>query len=70
MSGIALVIKKIGTQKALAEALGVSTMSVSKWVSTGRIPVDRVLTIEKLTGVPRYELRPDIYPPEEYKQAS
>jgi DNA-binding transcriptional regulator YdaS (Cro superfamily) len=49
MSGITLVIKKIGTQKALAEALGVSTMSVSKWVSTGRIPVDRVLTIEKLT---------------------
>jgi DNA-binding transcriptional regulator YdaS (Cro superfamily) len=28
------------------------------------------LTLEKLTGVPRYELRPDIYPPEEYKKAS
>lgn len=25
--------------------------------------------LEKATGVPRYELRPDIYPPEEYKKA-
>lgn len=28
------------------------------------------LNIEKLTGIPRYELRPDIYPPEEYKKTS
>lgn len=26
--------------------------------------------LEKHTGIPRHEIRPDIYPPEEYKQAS
>jgi len=27
-----------------------------------RIPAERVLDIERATGVPRHELRPDIYP--------
>ena len=30
---------------------------------TGRAPAEWVLPIEKETGVPRWKLRPDIYPP-------
>lgn len=49
------------SQKNLAAALGVSEMAVSQW-KVRRVPAERVLQIEVLTGVPRYELRPDIYP--------
>jgi DNA-binding transcriptional regulator YdaS (Cro superfamily) len=30
--------------------------------ATGRVPAERVLSIEAATGVPRHELRPDLYP--------
>jgi len=53
----------------VAKALGISRQAVGQWFK-GEIPAERVLELERLTGVPRYELRPDIYPPEEYKQAS
>jgi DNA-binding transcriptional regulator YdaS (Cro superfamily) len=70
MTGIEKVIEKLGSQKALAEALNVSTMAISKWVSIGKVPADRVLNVEKLSGISCHELRPDIYPPERFKQAS
>lgn len=44
----------------LAKTLQVSPQAISQWV---RVPVTHVLKIEQLTGVPRHELRPDIYPP-------
>jgi DNA-binding transcriptional regulator YdaS (Cro superfamily) len=31
----------------------------------GRIPAARTLAVEKITGVSRHTLRPDIYPPED-----
>ncbi len=70
MSGLSEAIKATGSQQKLAVLMGVSPMAVSKWVKNDSVPIERVLIIEKLTGVPRYELRPDIYPPEEYKHAS
>ncbi|WP_439497145.1 Cro/CI family transcriptional regulator [Bosea sp. (in: a-proteobacteria)] len=48
-----------GGVRALARAVGVSQPAISSWK---RVPADRVLTIETLTGVPRGELRPDLYP--------
>lgn len=48
-----------GGVRALARAVGVSQPAISSWK---RVPADRVLTIEALTGVPRSELRPDLYP--------
>ncbi len=70
MSGLVKAIKFAGSQQKLAVLMGVSSMAVSKWTKNDSVPTERVLTIEKLTGVPRYELRPDIYPPDEYKQVS
>ena len=43
---------------ALASALGHHRQAVYRW---GRIPAERVIEIEQLTGVPREELRPDIF---------
>lgn len=53
-----------GGQSALARALGLKSQgSISRWVATGRVPSERVLAVEALTGVSRHELRPDLYPP-------
>ena len=45
----------------LARQLGVSPQAVSAWRARGRVPAERVLQIEQLTGVSRHALRPDIY---------
>lgn len=53
----------IGGQSALARALGLRSQgSVSSWIARNKIPAERVIPIEELTGVSRHELRPDLYP--------
>jgi len=53
-------IKQIGTSNEFAALLGVKPQAVSQW---DRVPPLRVLDVERISGVPRHELRPDIYPP-------
>jgi DNA-binding transcriptional regulator YdaS (Cro superfamily) len=55
-------IKAAGSQQALGKLLGISQAAVSEWRLRGRIPAERVLRVEAVTGVSRYRLRPDIYP--------
>lgn len=53
----------IGGQSALARALGLKSQgTVSGWIASDRVPAERVLSIESLTGVSRHRLRPDLYP--------
>lgn len=52
-------LNRIGGQRAMARALGIAHQAVSKWQ---KVPVLRVLEIERLTGVSRSALRPDVYP--------
>ena len=54
-------IEAAGGVGALARALGISQPSVSNWQ---RVPAERVIAVESLTGVARSELRPDLYPGE------
>lgn len=49
-------------RRKLANELGISAQAISQW---RRVPVERVLEVERITGVSRHELRPDIYPTEE-----
>lgn len=44
----------------LASGLGIKHPSVCKWPM---VPAGRVLAVERLTGVSRHRLRPDLYPP-------
>ena len=61
--GLKKAIEKAGSQQALAELLGVRQSHISNWLNREkRIPAERVLSVESATGVPRHELRPDLYP--------
>jgi DNA-binding transcriptional regulator YdaS (Cro superfamily) len=52
--------KSVGGNSGLALALtGITPQAISQW---NRVPAERVLDVERITGVPRHELRPDIYP--------
>lgn len=56
--GLELAVKKVGSQADLAKLLGISPQAVNRW---RRIPVGRAIAIEKHLGIPRHELRPDIW---------
>ena len=48
----------------LAALLGVDKGTLSRW-ENGRVPAERVLEVERVTGVSRHDLRPDLYPRED-----
>jgi len=60
-------IRAVGGVTRLSEHLGVTRSAVSQWP---RVPAERVLKVEEVSGIPRHELRPDIYPPPEKETAS
>lgn len=58
-----MVAEHFSTQEEMAEAFGVSQPTVSRWIGQSKqMPAEYVLLAERLTGVPRHLLRPDIYP--------
>ena len=59
--GLAKIRKTYGLARLIALQSGISAAAVSQW---RRVPAERVLSVERITGIPRRELRPDIYPDE------
>lgn len=58
-----LVFKHFRTQPAMADAFGVSQPTIWRWINQSKqMPPEFVLQAEAMTGIPRYFLRPDIYP--------
>ena len=56
-------IEAAGGQTKLAEALRTSQGRIWNWLNRDkRVPAEFVLKIERVTGVSRHELRPDLYP--------
>jgi TorA maturation chaperone TorD len=56
--GLQEAIRAVGGVTELARRIGISQPSVSNW---SRVPAERVLTVEAVTGVARAMLRPDLY---------
>ncbi len=56
--GLDRAIGAAGGVAELARKIGISQPSVSNW---SRVPAQRVIAVESATGVPRRELRPDLY---------
>lgn len=46
------------TRVALARKLGITRQAIGLWK---KIPAERVVEIEEVTGIPREQLRPDLY---------
>lgn len=50
---------KAGGPASLAKSLGgITPQAVSQWK---KVPADRALEVERLTGISRHELRPDVF---------
>lgn len=60
-------IEAAGTSKELARRLGITPQALSQWK---RVPPLRALLVERVTGIPRHELRPDIYPAPSQKECA
>lgn len=59
-------VAKAGSQSKLAHLIGSPVTTVNSWLTRGSlVPANKVIAIEAATGVPRHDLRGDIYPREE-----
>jgi len=56
--GLQEAIRAVGGVTELARRIGISQPSVSNWT---RIPAERVLAVENVSGIGRAVLRPDLY---------
>lgn len=52
---------EVGGIQSLAKHLQIKSQSFYRW---RKIPAERVLEIERITKIPRHQLRPDLYPRE------
>lgn len=52
-----------GGQKPLADAIGTTQSQIWYWLNRSKrgVPAEVASKIETVTGVPRHELRPDIF---------
>lgn len=52
------IIKRAGGPSKVARLLGIHHSAVIRW---DNIPYERVIPLEEATGIPREELRPDLF---------
>lgn len=58
--GLRLAVKAVGgSMTRLAELLDITPQAIAQWDT---VPINRVVDIERATGIPRERLRPDMYP--------
>ena len=56
--GLQMAVKAAGNMSILADGLGLTPQAVRAWKL---VPVHHLKAIEKITGIPREQLRPDIF---------
>lgn len=52
-------IAQAGGMMAFAKAIGINRTAIYRWKD--RIPAERVIDVERASGIPRERLRPDIF---------
>lgn len=64
-SHIRKAIQLAGGARQVAATIGTKTPQVvHNWIRRGNIPPRYVLDLERLSGISRHDLRPDLYPRE------
>lgn len=59
-------VRVAGGQSAFGRLIGKRQSTVFEWLKLGKpLPAEYVRLVEQKLGVSRFELRPDLYPPEE-----
>lgn len=51
-------VKAAGGPTKFAAALGINRQAIWQWK---KCPINRIVEVEKISGIPREELRPDLY---------
>jgi hypothetical protein len=62
MNGMALIRARRGLLAKIARECGLSRAAVAVW---DRVPAERLPEVERISGISRCDLRPDICPPPE-----
>ena len=50
-----------GTQARFAEMLGKGQTAIAKYVKAGKFPRSVILDVERVSGIPRNELAPELF---------
>lgn len=58
MEPMTTIRQQRGLMAKIAAELGITRAAVAMW---RQVPVQRVADVERLTGIPRHELRPDLW---------
>lgn len=58
--GVEKAIEMVGTTYELARRLGVSQPTIVRWLYR-KIPAEKAVLMEEITGIPRAEIRPDLF---------
>ena len=56
--GLSKAIEAAGGLRVLARGLGLGPGSIAQWY---RVPYKQLLDVERLTGIPREKLRPELF---------
>ena len=62
-AALRLAIARVGGVNSMAESVGLTPAAISQWLSRdgGVVPVGRVVEVERVSGVSRCDLRPDLW---------
>ena len=63
-TALAKAVRIAGSQSAFGRLVGRPQSTVREWLKR-ELPAEFCRSVEAATGVPKEELRPDIFPPEE-----
>lgn len=63
MLSVKQIVNNWGGAIEMARALRLPPQTVYSWCFRDVVPAARVIDVERLTGVPRHKIRPDIFPP-------
>lgn len=57
-----ILVKREMKMAGFARAIGVHKATVHRWVHGKQVPPQQAIRIEALVGIPREQLRPDLWP--------